>query len=59
MVTTYEAPKKEYLAAGLRQQIESLNHVIEEITYEQLGDEALAWRLKAIELSLRRLREAA
>ena len=50
---------QEYLAAGLRQQIESLSHVIQEMELEQLENEAFAWRLKAVELNLRRLREAA
>lgn len=57
MVTT--ETNQEYLAAGLRQQIESLSYVIEEMEREHLGDEALAWRLKAVEINLRRLREAA
>ena len=57
MVTT-EADQ-EYLAAGLRQQIESLSYVIEEMERERLGEEALAWRLRAVEINLRRLREAA
>ncbi len=51
--------KEEYVAAGLRQQIESLAHVLQEMEREQLGEEAIAWRLKAIEIGLRRLREAA
>jgi hypothetical protein len=51
--------KEEYVAAGLRQQIESLSHVLHEMEKEHLGEEAIAWRLKAVELGLRRLREAA
>jgi hypothetical protein len=51
--------KEEYFAAGLRQQIESLAHMLQEMEKEQLGQEAIAWRLKAVELGLRRLREAA
>ena len=51
--------KEEYVAAALRQQIESLAHVLQEMEREQLGEEAIGWRLKAIELGLRRLREAA
>jgi len=51
--------KEEYMAAGLRQQMESLAHVLQEMEKEQLGQEALSWRLKAVEMSLRRLREAA
>lgn len=51
--------KPEYLAAGLRQQIKLLTHVIEEMEGDHLGVEALSWRLKAVELGLRRLREAA
>jgi hypothetical protein len=51
--------KEEYMAAGLRQQIESLSHVLQEMEKEHLGEEAIAWRLKAVEMGLRRLREAA
>ena len=51
--------KIEYVAAGLRLQIESLDHVLQEMQKEHLGQEAIAWRLKAVELGLRRLREAA
>jgi len=51
--------KVEYMAAGLRQQIESLSHVVQDMEKETLGEEAIAWRLKAVELGLRRLREAA
>ena len=51
--------KQEYVAAGLRQQIESLSHVVQDMERETLGEEAIAWRLKAVELGLRRLREAA
>jgi hypothetical protein len=49
----------EYLAAGLRQQMESLAHMIEEVQLERLNEEAVSWRLKAVEIGLRRLREAA
>ena len=49
----------EYLAVGLRQQIESLTHMIEDVKQEQMNQEAFEWRLKAVELGLRRLREAA
>ena len=51
--------REEYMASGLRQQIESLSHVLQEMEVERLGQEAIAWRLKAVELGLRRLREAA
>lgn len=51
--------QQEYVAAGLRQQIESLAHVVQDMESETLGNEAIAWRLKAVELGLRRLREAA
>jgi len=51
--------KLESLAAGLRAQIKSIAYLIEEMEEEQLGQEALAWRLRAVELGLRRLREAA
>ena len=50
---------QEYLAAGIRQQIQALNHLLEEIEAEQLPQEALAWRLRAVELGLRHLRETA
>ncbi len=51
--------EREYVAAGLRQQIRSLTQVMEEMEFERLDGEAIAWRLKAVELNLRRLREAA
>ena len=51
--------KEEYFAAGLRQQIESLAHVVQDMEKENIGPEAISWRLKAVELGLRRLREAA
>jgi hypothetical protein len=51
--------QQEYVAAGLRQQIESLSHVVQDMEKETLENEAIAWRLKAVELGLRRLREAA
>jgi hypothetical protein len=51
--------KQEYVAAGLRQQIRSLAQVMEEMESERLESEAIAWRLKAVEINLRRLREAA
>ncbi len=51
--------KEEYVAAGLRQQIELLSHVLQEMETEKMGQEAIGWRLKAVELGLRRLREAA
>ncbi len=51
--------RQEYLTAGLRQQIQSLSGVIEEMEKEHLETEALSWRLRAVELGLRRLREAA
>ena len=54
-----QTQNKEYLAGALRQQIVSLSNVIEEMQDDHLGTEALAWRLKAVELGLRRLREAA
>ena len=40
----------EYLAAGLRQQMESLAHMIEEVQLEQLNEEAVEWRLRAVEI---------
>ncbi len=60
MVTeTKKEPQQEYLTAGLRQQIKSLAFVIEEMEGDHLGQEALAWRLRAVEIGLRRLRQAA
>jgi hypothetical protein len=55
----YRPQHKDYLAAALRQQIRSLSSVIEEMENEHLEAEALSWRLRAVELGLRRLREAA
>jgi hypothetical protein len=49
----------EYLAANLRQQMESLAHMIEDVETERLDGDALEWRLKAVEIGLRRLRDAA
>ena len=49
----------EYLAAGLRQQMESLAHVIEDMERERLQEDAVIWRLRAVEIGIRRLREAA
>lgn len=51
--------RQEHVAAGLRQQIESLDHVLQDMEREHLELDALAWRLKAVEIGLRRLREAA
>jgi hypothetical protein len=51
--------KEEYLAAGLRQQIQSLKVLSEEIESERLTADALGWRIRAVELQLRRIREAA
>ncbi len=51
--------KEEYLAAGIRQQIQSLEVLQGEMEREKLGPDALMWRIKAVELQLRRLREAA
>jgi len=49
----------DYVAATIRQQIEALKSLDQELEKEPLGKEALSWRLKAIEIQLRRLREAA
>lgn len=49
----------EYLAAALRKQIQSLESLHQEIEAERLTPEALSWRIRAVELQLRRLREAA
>jgi hypothetical protein len=50
---------QELIAAGIRRQMENLAQVAHEIQLEPLAPEAIAWRLRAIELGLRRLREAA
>ena len=47
------------ISSIIRQQIESLTHVVQDMEKETLEQEAIAWRLKAVELGLRRLREAA
>ena len=51
--------KEEYLAAGIRQQIQSLKMLNDELETETFTADAFAWRIRAIELQLRRLREAA
>jgi len=56
MVTEKE---QEYLAAGLRKQLELLNGMISEMERERLNREAVSWRLRAVEIGIRRLREAA
>jgi len=50
---------QEYLAAGLRQHMESLAHMIEDVERQELHEGAIEWRIRAVELGLRRLREAA
>ena len=57
MVTQEKTEQR--ITVGLRRQIESLGHLIEEIGVERLAHDALAWRLRAVELGLRNLREAA
>jgi hypothetical protein len=51
--------KEEYVAAGIREQVQSLKNIHEEIETERLTSEAIAWRLRAVEIKLKRLREAA
>ena len=51
--------KEEYMVAGIRNQIDSLVKLHQELEAERLGKEALGWRLRAVEIQLRRLREAA
>jgi hypothetical protein len=51
--------KEEYMAAGIRQQIQLLTTLSEELESERLTADALSWRIRAVELQLRRLREAA
>ena len=53
------AVKMDYVTATIRQQMEALNNLNQELEKESLDKEALLWRLKAIEIQLRRLREAA
>jgi hypothetical protein len=50
---------KDYMAIGLREQIESLAEVLQEMDGDPLKRDNLAWRLKAIEQDLGRIREAA
>ena len=50
--------KEEYLMAGIRQQAKSLHSVIQEMGIKRLPEEGLSWRLKAVELQLRRMRES-
>jgi fructose-1,6-bisphosphatase/inositol monophosphatase family enzyme len=51
--------REEYVTAGLRQQIETLKILTEEMEKETIAGEALSWRIRAIELQLKRLRETA
>jgi hypothetical protein len=51
--------KDEFLAAALRTQIQSLESLQMEIECERLTPQALSWRIRAVELQLRQLREAA
>ncbi len=51
--------KEEYVVASLRQQIENLKHLMQELEGEKLTPDALGWRIRAVELQLRTLREAA
>ena len=53
------AVKMDYVAATIRQQMEALDTLHQELEKESLDKEALLWRLRAIEIQLRRLREAA
>ena len=51
--------REEYVAAGLRQQIQSLQYLSQEMEKEKIDGDALSWRIRAVELQLKRLREAA
>ncbi len=51
--------REEYVAARIREQIKSLQSVIQEMETECLNPEAISWRLRAVELGLRQLRVAA
>lgn len=53
------AVKMDYVTATIRQQIEALKDLSQELEKESLDKEALTWRLRAVELQIRRLREAA
>jgi hypothetical protein len=53
------AVKADYVAATIRQQIEALKNLDQELEKEPIEKEALVWRLKAVEIQLRRLRDAA
>ncbi len=48
---------QDYRAAALRMQIESLKLLYSELENEQLDDEALRWRIRAIQIQLQRIRE--
>jgi hypothetical protein len=58
-MTAVKAVKMDYVAAAIRQQMEALNNLNQELEKESLDKEALQWRLRSIEIQLRRLREAA
>jgi hypothetical protein len=49
----------EYVATSLKTQIDNLKEVMEDIETDWIDQERLGWRLKAIELSLKHLRDAA
>jgi len=51
--------KEEYVAAGIRDQINTLKSITEEMEKERITGDALSWRIRAVELQLKRLREAA
>ena len=53
------AMKEENVAAKIREQIKFLQKVAQEMEAERLNPEAIGWRLRAVELGLRQLREAA
>ena len=58
-MTAVKTAKMDYVAAAIRQQMEALNNLNQELEKESLDTEALQWRLRSIEIQLRRLREAA
>lgn len=51
--------KQEYVAASLREQIKNMNEIMQEMESEKLERDAIVWRLRTLELNMRRLREAA
>jgi len=51
--------REEYIVAGVRHLIELLEILSQEMETGSIDPEALNWRLRAVEIQSRRLREAA